>query len=119
MSTNFITRFFRSLTGTKLIRRFELLLPLKYNSGTAIEPDKFNHTARELTDRFEGLSWDLIRVHGLWTSEGQTYADELMRLRVDTADPTAKAFFKGRKPVWKERFNQLDLWITVHEIEVI
>jgi hypothetical protein len=31
----------------------------------------------------------------------------------------AKAFFKTHKPLWKKRFEQLDLWITVQEIELI
>jgi hypothetical protein len=119
MKINFITRFFQCLAQTNPIQRFEFLLPLKYNDGTEIEPDKFNQTARQLTDRFQGLCQDLTRVHGAWRFYGTIYFDELMRLRVDTRDPKARAFFKTQKEIWKERFQQLDLWITVHEIEVI
>ncbi len=119
MKTNFITRFFQCLIRTNRIQRFEFLLPLKYNDGTAIEHEKFNRTARELTERFDGLSEDTVRVHGVWKFAGMLYADELMRMRIDTSDSTAKSFFKLQKPIWKERFQQLDLWITVHEIEVI
>jgi hypothetical protein len=42
-----------------------------------------------------------------------------MRFRVDTRDPHAKAYFKSHKEIWKTRFQQLDIWITMHEIEVI
>ena len=119
MKTNFITRFFQYLNRTERIQRFEFLLPMKYNDGTAIEQEKFNLTARELTDRFEGLSQDTVQVHGVWRFAGMLYKDELMCMRIDTNDTAARSFFKHHKPIWKERFQQLDLWITVHEIEVI
>ena len=51
MTTNFITRFFQCLARTKMIQRFEFLLPTKQNDGTVIEPEKFDQTALELTDR--------------------------------------------------------------------
>lgn len=73
----------------------------------------------ELSDRFEGLSQDLIRVFGIWKFAGIEYKDELIRFRVDTRDPEARAYFRARKEIWKSRFRQIDIWITVHEIEVI
>ena len=102
-----------------MIQRFEFLLPTKQNDGTAIESEKFDQTALELTDRFQGISQDVILVHGLWKFAGTVYPDELVRFRVDTQDRTARKFIKAHKPIWKDRFKQLDLWITVHEIEVI
>jgi hypothetical protein len=92
---------------------------MKYNDGTAIEQDKIEETTQELSERFQGLTQDLVHARGIWTSEGMVYHDELVRIRVDTGDSTARAFFKTHKAMWKERFQQLDLWITVHEIEVI
>jgi hypothetical protein len=46
-------------------------------------------------------------------------ANTLFRIRVDTTDRTAPAFFKIYKEIWKERFQQLDIWITVHEIDIV
>jgi len=102
-----------------MIQRFEFLLPTKHNDGTAIESEKFDQTALELTDRFEGISQDLIQVHGLWKFADTVYSDQLVRLRIDTQDRSAREFIKVHKPIWKQRFQQLDLWITVHEIEII
>jgi hypothetical protein len=119
MTTNFITRFFHCLGRTKTIQRFEFLLPTTYNDGTAIEPKKFDQTALELAHRFEGISQDLILVHGMWKFANTVYSDKLVRLRIDTQDRTARKLIKAHKPIWKERFKQLDLWITVHEIEII
>jgi hypothetical protein len=81
--------------------------------------EKHNQTARELTDRFEALSQDSILVQGSWKYAGIVYYDELVRFRIDTCDPGARSFVKQHKAIWKERYRQLDLWITVHEIEVI
>jgi hypothetical protein len=119
MTISFITRFFRSQTRPPRMKRYECLLPINYNDGTEIEADKIDLTAKELSDRFEGITRDTIRVTGIWKYLGTRYHDELVRFRIDSADPTATAFFKAQKEVWKERFQQIDIWITAHEIEVI
>ena len=116
MNISFITRFFRWM-GTNRFKRFELLLPTKYNDGTAIELEKFNQTARELTDRLSGLTQDLVHAQGIFG--GNIYYDKLLRLRIDSVDPDATTFMKSFKKTLKQRFQQLDIWITAHEIEII
>jgi hypothetical protein len=101
------------------IKRFEILLPLNYNDGAAIEPDKFDQTAEELCERFGGVTEDTLRTTGTWKYGGTHYRDELLRFRVDSEDPQATAFFRDNKDSWKKRFRQIDIWITAHEIEVI
>jgi hypothetical protein len=101
------------------MKRFEILLPINYNDGAKIEIEKFDLTNGELSDRFEGMTQDTIRSTGIWKYGGNRYQDELTRIRIDTADPTATAYLKAQKEVWKERFQQIDLWITAHEIEII
>jgi hypothetical protein len=44
---------------------------------------------------------------------------EIEAEKFDRTDRSARAFFKANKPIWKERFQQLDIWITSHEIDVI
>lgn len=92
---------------------------MNHNDGTVVDPALLGQTARELGDRFEGLTQDLVQVYGLWKFAGIEYRDELIRFRVDTRDPQARAYFRNHKQVWKTRFRQLDIWITLHEIEVI
>src|SRR5713101_1998053 len=110
MNINFITRFFRCLSRTDPIQRFEFLLPLKHNDGTLIDPALLNQTSRELSDYFEGLSQDLVRVQGIWKFAGSLYKDELIRFRVDTRDPQVRAYFKSHKEIWKTRFQQIDIY---------
>jgi len=92
---------------------------MTYNDGTAIERQKFDQTTGELSERFSGLSQDLVRVHGFWKSAGTSHHDKLLRIRIDSDDPKAAGFFRSYKPLLKTRFQQLEIWITAHEIEII
>ena len=94
-------------------------MPLTYNDGSEIEAEKFDQTAEELCERFTGITEDTVRVTGTWLYGGTRYRDTLFRIRVDTTDRRALAFFKTQKEIWKKRFRQLDIWITAHEIDVI
>src|SRR6266568_6167176 len=100
MSIRFITQFFRSRSRAVRIRRYEILLPLTYNDGTEIQPEKFDQTAEELCERFSGITEDTVRVTGTWKYGGTRYRDTLFRIRVDTTDRTALAFFKIYKEIW-------------------
>jgi hypothetical protein len=53
--------------------RYEILLSLKYNDGTPVEPEKFQETRRELVERFGALTMDVPPVSGLWVSGGREY----------------------------------------------
>ena len=119
MLTRFLTRFFPFLSRPARTKRFEILLPLNYNDGTLIEPEKFDQTAEELCERFGGVTQDTVRVTGTWVYGGTRYRDSLIRIRVDTNDAAASAFLQARKETWKQRFQQIDIWITAYEIEVI
>jgi hypothetical protein len=92
---------------------------LTYNDGTLIEPEKFDQTAEELCDHFGGVTQDSVRITGTWKYGGTRYRDELLRIRIDSNDPTASAFLQAQKERWKERFRQIDIWITAYEIEII
>jgi hypothetical protein len=115
----FITRWLRSLIQPVRTTRYEILLPLNYNDGGEIEPEKFDQTADELCDRFGGVTQDTVRVTGTWKYGGTRYRDILYRIRVDTTDRSARTFLQSRKEIWKERFQQLDIWITSHQIDVL
>jgi hypothetical protein len=92
---------------------------LNYNDGSDIEAEKFDQTAEELCEHFGGVTQDTIKVIGTWRFGGTRYRDKLLRIRIDTNDPTARSFFRKHKEHWKERFRQVDIWITAHLIEII
>src|SRR5438552_5051238 len=119
MNIGSLIRFFQFRSRPARTKRCEILLPLTYNDGATIEAEKFDQTADELSDRFGGVTEDTIRVTGTWKYGGTRYRDQLLRMRLDTADPTATDFVRARKEAWKERFRQIDIWITAYEIEII
>jgi hypothetical protein len=103
-----------------LLRRYEILVPLLSNDGTPVPETLLVETFAELRARFGAASWETQTVHGLWEHEGAIYRDNLTRFFVDVPDlPEHRAFFKDFKEKLKKRFNQLDVWITSHTVDVI
>jgi len=64
-------------------------------------------------------SQDTVRITGTWKYGGTRYRGDLLRIRIDTTDATANAFLQAEKEIWKERFQQIDIWITAYEVEII
>ncbi|SRR5260221_5683516 len=60
-------------------RRYEMLLPLRFNDGRPIPDELFNQTREDLLARFEGLSWVPQPIQGLWVHEGTRYEDVTVR----------------------------------------
>jgi hypothetical protein len=104
--------------GTTL-RRFELLLPLRSNSGQEFPEDLLIETQLELRERFGTVSSETQIIRGIWTHEGQVYRDELVRIFVDVSDsPEVRDFFRDFKEILKKRYQQLDIWMTSYPVEV-
>jgi hypothetical protein len=100
--------------------RFEILLPLFYNDGRAVEDEKFVETDDELVAAFSATSTDTVIVRGHWLYQSTMYEDRLIRVRVDL-DDTPENWQKMRdvKETLKQRFQQIDIWITAHRIEIL
>ena len=67
----------------KQFRRFELLLPTKFNSGLPVPENAFAYMLTELEDRFGAVSSESLTIAGQWRHEGQLYRDENVRVFVD------------------------------------
>jgi hypothetical protein len=66
--------------------RFEILLPLFYNDGRAVEDQKFVETDDELVNSFGATSTDWVTVRGHWLYQSTIYEDRLIRVRLDVDD---------------------------------
>src|SRR5262249_41739050 len=100
--------------------RYEILLPLFYNDGRPIEADKFLATDDELVQTFGATSSDHVTVHGKWRYQSTTYSDQLIRVRVDVDETQEnRQPMRTLKEPFKSRFEQIDIWITAHRIDVI
>ena len=101
------------------IRRYEILLPTRYNDATPVEPEKIDATLMELADRFGGLTFRPEHLVGLWFHRGQRFEDNNVFVAVDVEDTLETAAFFGRfKEVLKERFRQIEMHIVSYEIRV-
>lgn len=67
-------------------RRYEILLPRRFNDGVRVPKRLLEQTSFELEQRFGAVSAETQMVRGRWQSEGQTYEDELVRIFVDVPD---------------------------------
>ena len=100
--------------------RFEILLPLFYNDGRQIEREKFLQTDDELVQRFGAASTDTVVVRGQWLYQSTRFQDQLLRVRVDVEDtPQNWQTMRELKEALKGRFEQLDIWITAHRIDIL
>jgi hypothetical protein len=100
--------------------RFEILLPLAFNDGRPIPREFLADAAAEIQRRFGGVSWESQAIEGIWRSGEIEYRDQLNRLFVDAEDSEEnRQFFINLKARLKSRFQQLDIWLTVHPIEVL
>ena len=102
------------------LRRYEILVPLLFNEGAPVPEALLAQTFAELRARFGAASWETQVVQGSWEHEGATFRDNLTRFFVDVPDlPEHRIFFKEFKQTLKQRFKQLDVWITSHPVDVI
>lgn len=100
--------------------RFEILLPQFYNDGRPVEREKFLETDDELVRLFGATSTDTVEVHGRWLYQSTLYHDQLIRVRLDVEDvPENWEAVRTLKERLKTRFDQLDIWISAHRIEII
>ena len=101
-------------------RRYEILLPLQFNDGSPVPDSLLWETVEELESHFHALSWESQVVRGLWQHQGELFRDNNTKLILDVDDSAEnREFFVGMKERLKKRFQQLEIYITSHVIDVI
>ena len=101
-----------------VLRRYEILLPQSLNDGTSIPREGLADALLELRARFGAVSCETQVIQGSWEFQGTVFHDDLVRVFVDVTDtPANREFFVQFKERLKERFQQLDIWLTTYPIE--
>ena len=101
-------------------RRYEILLPLKFNDGNPVPFDTIDQTRDDLVAKFRGATLEPSVVQGRWRSNGEHFADELMRVVVDVNDTEDnRRFFEQFKLILRERFQQIEIYIVSYPIDII
>lgn len=101
-------------------RRFEILLPLRFNDGQPVPEKLIADALLELRNRFGAVSAETQITRGQWLYEDQVFRDDLIRVYVDIQDSEdSRQFFAEFKERAKANFMQVDLWMTTYPIEVL
>ena len=101
-------------------RRYEILLPLRFNDGQPVPDALISDTLIELESRFGAVSWETQVIRGLWRQEAGVYSDDLMRVVIDVEDLVEhRQFFGDFKERLKVRFRQIEIYMTTHLIDVL
>jgi hypothetical protein len=104
---------------SRKFRRFEVLLPLQFNDGRDVRPEWIAEAVLEIVQQFGAASYETQKVEGHWRHGGVLYRDTLVKIVVDVKDaPACRQWFKDYKKRWKNRLEQIDLWIVSHPIEI-
>ena len=102
------------------LRRYEILLPRKFNDGQAVPERLISETLQELETRFGAVSWETQIIQGAWQYKGEGYRDELFRVFVDVPNRAEhRTFFRTYKAKLKVRFKQIDIWMTTYPLDVV
>jgi hypothetical protein len=93
---------------------------LLFNDGSPVPENLLAQTFSDLREKFGAASWETQILHGSWEHEGSVFRDNLTRFFVDVPDlPEHRVFFRDFKQTLKQRFKQVDVWITSHLLDVI
>ena len=100
-------------------RRFEVLLPLRFNDGRDVPGEWIAEAVLEIVDHFGAASYETQRVEGHWRHSGVLYRDDLVRVVVDVPDSAQnRQWMRQFKEHWKVRLEQVELWMVSYRIEV-
>ncbi len=104
---------------SKKWRRFEVLLPVRYNDGKPIPRKVVGEAVKEFVTHFGAASYQPQPLEGYWVHRGVLFRDRLTRLVVDVPDTLAnRTWMKRFKARWKARLQQVELWLVSYRIEI-
>ena len=101
------------------LRRFEVLLPARFNDGTEVPDEVLGEAVKEIVRQFGAVAYFENTAQGFWQHGDTLYRDDLGLLIVDVSD-TAKnrQWMKTYKARWKARLDQLEIWMVSYRIDV-
>lgn len=104
------------------MKKYEIYLPLKYNDGQEVEPEKLRQIRRQLIAVFGELTVSPLSApfQGTWRYGGVEFIDDIIKIEIiSEQDLTSNHFFKRYKQQLKRTLRQFDILITVQDIQRI
>jgi hypothetical protein len=95
------------------------MLPRQFNDGRDVPPEWISQAVLEIGDHFGAVSYETQVIEGRWQQAGIMYRDNLARIVVDMPDTKAnRAWMKAFKTRWKEKLQQLEIWMISYRIDI-
>ena len=102
------------------MREYELYVPLHYNDGRPINPEKLRALKKRLVDEFGGLTHFRQENEGLWKIGDHTFRDRVEILRVLVSDEAAaRNYFTKLKADLTREWEQQDFLIVTRQVSAL
>ena len=100
-------------------RRFEVLLPARFNDGRDVPDELIGVAIDEVIDHFQAASYYKDAAEGFWQHGDTRYRDDLGLMYIDVPDTAAnRKWMKAFKARWKARLEQLEIWMVSYRIDL-
>src|SRR5437868_10430276 len=110
----------RSRTTISPMLEYELYVPLHYNDGRRIDPEKLRALKKRLVDQFGGLTHFQQENEGLWKIGDHTFRDRAEILRVLVNDEAAaRKYFTQLKADLTREWEQQDFLIVTRHVSAL
>ncbi|HYV37990.1 MAG TPA: hypothetical protein VE988_20055 [Gemmataceae bacterium] len=101
------------------MRRYEVLLPARFNDGQEVPHVLLGEAVKEIVKQFEAVTYFENAAQGHWQHGETIYRDDLGLIVVDIPDtPKNRKWMKAYKARWKERLEQLEIWMVSYRIDI-
>ena len=102
------------------MREFEIYVPLHYNDGSPVEPEKLSRLRQRLFDYFGGLTDTRQQNSGAWKVGNVVFHDEVVIYRVlAVKQHPARQFLMRLKDELEEELRQEEVLIVERKVEVL
>ena len=110
----------RSRTTISPMLEYELYVPLHYNDGRRIDPEKLRALKKRLVDQFGGLTHFQQKNEGIWKIGDHTFRDRVEILRVLVSDEkAARKYFTELKADLTRELEQQDFLIVTRQVSAL
>ncbi len=100
-------------------RRYEVLLPVRFNNGEDVPEEMLGEAVNEVVRQFSAVSFYKGAVEGHWRHDETLFRDDLALVVVDVPDTTKnRKWMKAFKERWKQQLDQLEIWMVSYPIEI-
>lgn len=107
-------------TTISLMLEYELYVPLHYNDGRPIDPEKLRSLKKRLVDQFGGLTHFQQVNEGFWKIGDHTFRDRVEILRVLVNDEgAARKYFTQLKADLTREWEQQDFLIVTRQVSAL